>query len=267
MMWCLCSKAEHIRSRKLSRSDRSNEPPESGGLEGQTALVTGATGGIGQAISEALVARGVSVGLVGRRAAELDRMVQRLGAPGNCAVLADLNSDRQLRTAARSFLRRAGRLDILVHCGGIHLAGPLATAPVADFDRLWTANVRGPFLLTQLLLPALKMSRGQIVFVNSSIGVTTRPEVGQFAATQHALRALAETLRAEVNRDGVRVLNVHPGRTATRRQEQIFVKEGRPYRPDTLLQPADVAAVVIAALALPRSAEMTEVHVRPMIKP
>jgi NADP-dependent 3-hydroxy acid dehydrogenase YdfG len=90
--------------------------------------------------------------------------------------------------------------------------------------------------------------------------------VGQYASTQHALRAIADALRAEVNSDGVRVLTVYLGRTATARQARIFQLEGRRYSPDLLMQPDDVAQMVMAALLLPRTAEVTEIRMRPLIK-
>jgi NADP-dependent 3-hydroxy acid dehydrogenase YdfG len=235
-------------------------------LAGQTALVTGAGGDIGGAIAEALAARGAAVGLVGRRAPALRRVARRTAGERDRIFVADLTSDTEVRATARKFLRQFGRIDVLVHSNGIHLAAPLETAKLADFDRLWGANVRAPFLLTQVLLPSLRTSSGQIVFVNSSIGLDTRPGVGQFSATQHALRALADTLRAETNSAGVRVLSVFPGRTATKRQERIFRQEGRQYKPDRLVQPADIAAVVAEALTVPRTAEVTDIRIRPMLK-
>jgi NADP-dependent 3-hydroxy acid dehydrogenase YdfG len=235
-------------------------------LAGQSAIVTGASGAIGAAIAEALAAEGAAVGLLGRRRPALERLARRIG-DGSAPVVADLTSERELRAAVRGFLRREGRLDVLVHSNGIHLTAPLESARVQDFDRLWAANVRGPFLLTKQLLPALRASSGQIVFLNSSVGLETRPGVGQYSATQFALRALADTLRAEVNAEGVRVLSVYPGRTATKRQERIYREEGRPYEPARLLQPYDVAATVVGALLLPRTAEVTDVRIRSMIKP
>lgn len=236
-------------------------------LEGGTALVTGAAGGIGGAIVGALASRGVAVGLVGRRRARLARISESLGERPHFVFEADLASDPAVRATARSFLRRYGRLDVLVHSDGTHASSPLEYARVRDFDRLWSTNVRSPFLLTQLLLPALRASSGQIVFVNSSVGLETRAGVGQYSATQHALRALAETLRAELNTEGIRVLNVFPGRTATDRQRKIFRDEGRPYEPERLLQPEDIARVIVDTLALPRTAEVTDIQIRPMLKP
>lgn len=235
-------------------------------FKGRTALVTGASGEIGWAIAAELAERGAAVGVVGRRRARLERLVRRLPEGEHCILDVDLTSDTEVRALARLFLRRFGRIDTLVHSNGFYASGPLDRARLADFDRLWSANVRSPFLLTQLLTPALKASRGQIVFVCSSVSLYTRPGLGQYAATQHALRALAETTRSELNGDGVRVLTVYPGRTATERMRRIFRAEGRPYAPERLLQPADLATVVAESLALPSTAEVTDLHIRPALK-
>jgi NADP-dependent 3-hydroxy acid dehydrogenase YdfG len=93
-----------------------------------------------------------------------------------------------------------------------------------------------------------------------------RPEVGQYAATQHGLKAIADSLREEVNPYGIRVLSIYPGRTATPLQKRLHEAEGKLYRPEALLQPSDIASVVIHSLALPKTAEVTDIHIRPMIK-
>jgi len=122
-------------------------------------------------------------------------------------------------------------------------------------------------MLTQQLLPLLAAAHGQVVFINSSVGLTAkRPEIGQYAATKHALRAIADCLREEVNSNGIRVLTVYLGRTATPMQEVLHRLEGVPYNPEALLQPEDVASVVVHALMLPRTAEVTDISIRPMRK-
>lgn len=239
---------------------------ERASFSGRTALVTGASGGIGGAIAAALADSGAAVGLVGRRIEPLRRLGRRVGDASHFLYQADLSSDDQVRAVARSFLRRFGRLDVLVHSHGAHASAPLARARVRDFDRLWATNVRSSFLLTQLLIPALRASAGQIVFMNSSMGLQTRAGIGQYAATKHALRALADTLRAELNPDGIRVLSVYPGRTATKLQRTLHREEGRPFEPERLLRPEDIAAVVLDSLALPRTAEVTDISIRPMLK-
>ena len=159
----------------------------------------------------------------------------------------------------------AGGVDILVHSIGLFRAGPIASSPVADLDDQYRVNLRVPYLLTQALLPALIGRQGQVVFVNSSAGAhPARGNWGAYAATKHALRALADSLRDEVNRRGVRVLTVFPGRTATAMQEEVHRFEDRPYDPERFLQPEDVAAPIVQALSLPRTAELTDLHIRPM---
>ncbi len=178
----------------------------------------------------------------------------------------DLTIDDSVTELAAPLSRDVGRLDVLVHSAGVFEMGPLGAADVADLDSQYRTNVRGPYLLTQILLPLLRASRGQIVFVNSTVGLQARAGLGQYASTQHALRAIADALRAEVNSDGVRVLTVYLGRTATARQARIFSLEGRPYAPELLVQPDDVGEMVLAALRLPRTAEVTEIRMRPLVK-
>nr|MBA2641979.1 SDR family NAD(P)-dependent oxidoreductase [Actinomycetota bacterium] len=123
-----------------------------------------------------------------------------------------------------------------------------------------------PLQLTEVLLPALRKARGQVVFVNSS--AANRPSVANamYAATKRDLRAVADSLRDEVNPDGVRVLSVYAGRTATPMQEAVHEHEHRTYTPQLLMRPEDVTHVVLAALTLPPSAEITDVSLRPMAK-
>jgi NADP-dependent 3-hydroxy acid dehydrogenase YdfG len=235
------------------------------GLAGHTALVTGATSGIGRAIALALAAEGATVHAVGRRREALDSLVN--ARPSVRAESVDLLVDDDVERLVHNVNAGDERLDILVHAAGVFARGSMDCAPVADLDHLYRMNVRAPYVLTQGLLPALCRARGQVVFVNSSAGVRAGATLSQYAATKHALKALADSLRCEVNDDGVRVISVYPGRTASPMQQHLHQLEARPYRAPDLLQPDDVAAVVVHALTLPRTAETTDVHVRPMVKP
>ena len=159
-------------------------------------------------------------------------------------------------------------LDELVHGAGIIHRGSIEHASASSLDEQYSINVRAPYMLTQRLLPLLTTAQGQIVFVNSSAGLAASgPEIGQYAATKHALAAIADSIRGEVNSQGVRVLSLYLGRTATAMQEGLYRQDGAQYRPDELLQPEDVATMVIAALDLPRTAEVTDISIRPMRKP
>ena len=175
---------------------------------------------------------------------------------------ADLTRGLEIPRLADRVDRELRRLDFLVHSAGVIAFGTHESAPTGNFDLQYRANVRAPYVLTKALLPQLKSSQGQIVFISSTAALRARAGYGQFAATQHAFRALANALREEVNEAGIRVLSVYPGRTATQRQAKIFADEGRVYRPELLLQPEDIAAMVTAALRLPRTAEVTDIKIR-----
>ena len=234
----------------------------------QVALVTGASSGIGQAIATGLAAAGADLCLAGRNLEVLNQLEARLrpSASSVRSYRVDLSVDEEIETLRKSVEADFNRLDILVHSAGVLALAPLETARINDFDWQFRVNVRAPSLLTQALLPLLKERKGQIVFVNSSVGLASKADNSQYAATKHALRAVADSLRDEVNHLGVRVLSVYPGRTATPMQEMLCRSEGKDYPADKLLQPEDVASVVINALSLPRTAEVTNISIRPMNK-
>jgi NADP-dependent 3-hydroxy acid dehydrogenase YdfG len=237
-----------------------------GQLKDRVALVTGASRGIGRAIAVALAHEGATVCLVGRDDAALKASAALCG--GSAAVYsADLARDQDIAEVAARLGSEVGGLDIVVHAAGIIVPGQTAEATPADFDAQYRINVRAPWTLTRAVLPLLCAPRGQIVFVNSTAGLRANAGVGQYASTKHALRAIADTLRDELNADGVRVTSVYVGRTATSLQQALHAREGRPWRPERLIQPDDVAAVVLHALTLPRTVEMTDVTIRPLQKP
>jgi NADP-dependent 3-hydroxy acid dehydrogenase YdfG len=237
-------------------------------LRDELALVTGASGGIGGAIALALAKHSARIILTGRDAAKLLARADGLRslAASVETYACDLTKPEEIEEACARISDKHGRLDMLVHCAGVIQHGSLADAPLVCMDLQYAANVRGPLLLTQRLLPLLKKPRGQIVFINSSAGLNARPNAGQFSATQHAFKALADALRDEVNAEGVRISSVFPGRTATARISALHELEGRDFRPELLLQPEDVASVVLSILTLPWTAEVTNVNVRPMLK-
>lgn len=223
---------------------------------------------MGRAIALALAERGATVCLVGRDPGRLDSVAAEAKGRGGALVAhrADLTRDEDVQTLVGLVRGELRRVDILVHAAAMIELGPLASASVDDFDHQYRTNARAPYALTQALLPTLRERKGQVVFINSTAGLGAARGAGQYAATKHALRAIADSLRAEVNEDGVRVLSLYLGRTATPMQAAVHEVEGRPYRPELLIQPGDVAAVVMCALSLPRSAEVTEIRMRPLTK-
>jgi short-subunit dehydrogenase len=216
-----------------------------------------------------LAAQGVAVWVVGRDRAKLDEVAEstRQAAGRVRCVQADLTIDEHIADLADQLRVESDRIDVLIHCAGAFTLGALESSAIDDFDRLYRINVRAPYLLTQVFLPALRLAKGQIVFVNSSAGRSAGFNVSQYSATKHALRAMADSLRQEVNSQGIRVLSVYPGRTATPMQALVHAMEGKEFRPESLLQPEDVAAMIVSALSLPRTAEVTDIEMRSLQKP
>jgi short-subunit dehydrogenase len=227
---------------------------------GANAIVTGASSGIGRAIALSLGRAGMRVLLVGQDGGRLADAARASGADAE-TLACDL-------TTAEGFDKLAARvpacLGVLVHAAGLYEFAPVSATEPVIMDRLLNVNFRVPHQVTRLCLPALRAAQGQIVFVNSSQGVNATRQAGGYAATKHALKALADSLRAELNADGIRVLSIYPGRTATPMHASIYAAEGREYIPERLMQPEDIATMVVAALSLGRSAEVTDIMIRPM---
>jgi NADP-dependent 3-hydroxy acid dehydrogenase YdfG len=232
----------------------------------KTVIVTGATSGIGAAIAHALSASGANVFLIGRNARKLDAAARKI-APRRLAgtALADLGSVADLKQLLEVIGKRLRRVDVLLHAAGEYSWTEPGSLETDSFDLLFDVNVRAPYLLTQGLLPLLERTRGQVIFINSSVVKSPGQGVAAFKATQHAVQGLVDSLRQDFNRRGIRVSSLFPGRTATPRMRRIYAKQGTPYKPEALLSARDVAQVVVALTALPRQVEITDVQLRSLI--
>jgi short-subunit dehydrogenase len=237
-------------------------------LDKQLAVVTGASSGIGRALALELAARGASLCLVGRQLETLEAVAAaaRGEASQKYCYRADLSVSSEVDELVARINRELRSVDILVHCAATIGLGPVATASPGQLDLHYQTNLRAPYVLTQGLLPALKARQGQVLFVNSSAGLAAKANAAQYAASKHALKAFADSLREEVNPAGVRVLSLFPGRTASPMQAAVHAAEGKAYQPQLLAQPEDIAALAVHALTLPRSIEVTEISMRPMLK-
>jgi len=237
-------------------------------LSEKVAVVTGASSGIGAAIAREFARQRARLFLVGRDPGRLAQVAGEVASLSKVTTYVhDLRATELVEDLASRCLSDHGRIEVLVNCGGLYARGDFGSTEPSTLADMMHANVTGTYALTRALLPELVNRRGDVVFVNSSIVRNTGSGTGAFAATQHALGALAESLRAEVNKFGVRVLSIFPGRTATPRQERIFADEGREYDPGQLLQPGDVATIVAACLSLPPTAEVTDLYIRPTPPP
>jgi 3-oxoacyl-[acyl-carrier protein] reductase len=183
-----------------------------------SAVVTGASRGLGRAIARMLAGEGYDLWLAARSHDELDVLSGELrrGPDGPEVVTSgvDVTDEAQVHEWAGTIHQRAGAVDLLVVNAGIGAFAPIASFDVATFDRLFAVNVRGAFLTLQAFTPALRAATaGMAVVVSSDVSTRVFPEGGPYAATKHAVRALARTYQQE--QPDLRVLELRPGATDT----------------------------------------------------
>jgi short-subunit dehydrogenase len=177
-------------------------------LRGARVLVTGATGGIGQAIAVAVATRGAEVILSGRRTDVLDPLADRLGGQAIAADLAD-------RESIAALLDKAGKLDVIVANAALPAAGDLLDYSVAEIDRALEINLRSQIVLARLAVEQFvardAREKGQLVFINSLSGKNASAHTSMYNATKFGLRGFAQALREELRPQGVGVSSVYPG--------------------------------------------------------
>jgi short-subunit dehydrogenase len=191
-------------------------------LEGKTALITGATRGIGAAIARGFAAEGARVFLHGRDAAAGRALEHETGWRFFGADLAD---SAQVEELAAAVCRECDRLDILVNNAGVELVMPFSELDLAKLDRMWQVNVRAPAQLIHLLLPALKASGSASVINVTSIHETVPyPHNAGYSLTKAALGMLTRTIAIELAPFGIRVNNFAPGAVETDINREVVEK-------------------------------------------
>jgi short-subunit dehydrogenase len=174
-------------------------------LGGRTALVTGASGGLGQAIARALAARGASLVLSARKVDVLEALAAETGGR---VVACDLSD----RSAVERLVDEAGPVDVLVAGAGIPGSGTLESLTVAQIDRALDVNLRAPMVMTRLMAEGMvARGGGHIVYVSSLSGKAGTPRTSVYAATKFGLRGFAQSLREDLRPHGVGVSTVFPG--------------------------------------------------------
>ncbi|MGN9838211.1 SDR family NAD(P)-dependent oxidoreductase [Nonomuraea sp. H19] len=227
-------------------------------LDGRVAVVTGGAGAIGAAIATDLAALGARVVLADVDLPNAEKAAA--GLPGARAAALDLTSP----ASVEEFCGAVGAVDVLVHNAGVAIVAPFAESDPADWDLMWQVNLRGPMLLTKLLLPGM-MARGwgRLVFISSDGARAGSGGEGAYAATKAGLFGLAKTLAREAAKAQVTANVVCPGPTDTPMLRRVSAGEpglvdkiarGIPLR--RLGTPADVAGLV-AFLCTDRAAYIT----------
>ncbi|OIV37482.1 short-chain dehydrogenase [Mangrovactinospora gilvigrisea] len=184
-----------------------------GQLQNKTALVTGASTGIGLAIARRFAAEGATVYLTGRRKAELDAAVQQIGDRA-IAVPSDVSRTDDLDRLFEGIAARSGRLDIVVANAGVGGYEPLGLITEEDYERTTAVNLKGTIFTVQKALPLLDAG-ASVILLSSSAALRATPGLGVYAATKAAIRSLARTWAGELADHGIRVNALTPGPVAT----------------------------------------------------
>ena len=261
-------------------------------LHGKTAIVTGASSGIGRATAELLGQKGAHVYLVGRTQTALDEVRDLIGKAGGTASVACVNINESGRIA--SFVQRAldetKRLDIMVNNAGLEYPGSIIDGEADQWREMVDTNILALLSGCQAGVKAMRTCGAQGHIVNVSSVSAQRPNSGVYGATKHAVNVISSSLRDELENDDIRITNVMPGATSTnfaRNFPPAFAEQfigaagldipftpGQPLPAETLntlannlkpmlCNPIDVANAVIFAVSQPINVNIAEIVVRP----
>ncbi|SNR51605.1 SDR family oxidoreductase [Halorubrum vacuolatum] len=221
-------------------------------LEDATAIVTGASAGIGETTAHELAERGVDLTLVARRKERLASLAETLRDAYDVDVLVHAGDVRERSTsdtAIEATVDRFGSLDVVVANAGLGRGGDVETMTDEEFHAMQDTNVDGVFYLTRAALPALRASEGSLLLVGSFAGKFPRPFNPVYAATKWWVRGFAQSVAARVGDDGVAVSVINPSEVRT----EFGSADGDPFEerfePGTVTEPAEIAEAIAFAAA------------------
>ena len=228
-----------------------------------TALITGATEGIGRAITFGLGRAGYQVGVCARTPSRLRTLLDELAAAGITAAgyPADVGMDADVTALITHVTAALGPIDVLINNAGTAVLKPFAELTLDEWDTTMATNLRSLFLVTRAVLPGMRQRRrGSIINMASLAGRNGFVGGSAYTASKHAVLGFSRSLMLEVRSDNVRVITICPGSVDT---PLIHSQSAFAVTADRILQPQDVADVVLAALALPDRAMVSELDIRP----
>ncbi len=234
-------------------------------LTDRVAVVTGASTGIGRAVAHALGQAGCSLAICARTRGDLEAAASSLRetpAPRVLAITCDVSDEEEVAGLAEGVLDELGTPDVLVNNAGVGIFGRFQDLGIDDFDRTFGVNVRGAFLCSRAFVPAmLRAGGGVIVNVASLAAKNTFAGGSIYAASKHAVMGLSKCMMLDLREEGIRVLTVCPGSVDT----PFFDKQDH-MTPDraSILDPADVAELVVTAIRLSDRGTVSEVEIRPV---
>ncbi len=229
-------------------------------LKNKVAVITGASRGIGKSIATHFAAEGARLVISGRDRVRLDSMRDEFKREGTDAVsiVADVSNESDITRLIKAAHAEFGRIDILVNNAGFGIFKPVVEMTTAEYDSLFSVNMRGTFIATRETLPyMIKQNDGVIVNIASLAGKNAVENGAAYAATKWAMLGFGKSLMLEIRKYNIRVVTICPGSVDT------DFGSGRHPNPDKILKPADVAEAAVLAASLPATAMMSEIDLRP----
>jgi NADP-dependent 3-hydroxy acid dehydrogenase YdfG len=232
-------------------------------MEKKIAIVSGASRGIGRAVAAQLARENYFVLLLARNAEEITELEFEIDAAGGKALAytIDVSDEAQVEGMVQQALRDFGRIDVVVNNAGIGIFKPAEAITAEEWSRLMDVNVKGSFLLTKAVLPAMKAAgRGHILAIASDVSKRTFPEGSLYCASKYAQDAFFGALRKEVRPHKIKVSVIYPGLVDT------FFHEGEPGQAHRhyYLQPKDIADAVSYILGAPPHVVVDELMIHPL---
>jgi NADP-dependent 3-hydroxy acid dehydrogenase YdfG len=245
----------------------------SGILSGKTALVTGASSGIGRGAALSLAQAGAQVALVARRADRLQELAAEIEAVGGKALVrvADVTDEADATGAVADAVSHFGGLDILVNSAGMTQVGKVENGNLDDWRYVFELNFWASFYTSRAAIPALKAGGGDIINISSTAGRrAVGSTFGPYASSKFALTAFNESLRAEVTLAGIRVCIIEPGATSTEIYEHIKDERVRGniqqhIEKEGAMLPEDIGDAIVFVCSLPPRVNISQLVIRPSV--
>ncbi len=263
-------------------------------LTGKTAIVTGASSGIGRATAERFGGAGAHVFLGGRSSAPMEESAKRIREAGGQAsvVVLDVRDAAQVRGLVEGALSATGRVDVMVNNAGVSFPAPILEGEPEEWRTMLETNILGLLVGCQAAAKAMRACSAEGHIVNISSVAAQRPDSGVYGSTKHAVNCISATLRKELAEDTIRVVNVMPGAIGTnfarnfdpefiagfaklsgveievkkgeKLPDEVFEKLG-PIMRQRLGTPEDVADAILYAVTQPIHVNVADIVIRPPI--
>jgi NADP-dependent 3-hydroxy acid dehydrogenase YdfG len=257
---------------KYQEHENNEHQEEMEDLSNQTAIITGASSGIGAATAKLLAGNGASVALAARSGDKLQSLQEDIQAAGGEAISVetDVTEREQLQNLAGNAKEHFGSIDILVNNAGLMPLSYMKKLHVDEWDKMIDVNIKGVLYSIAAVLPVMvDQQAGHIVNISSVDGRMVYPGGAVYCATKYAVRALTDGLRQELSSsDGIRLTCIEPGTVDTPlagaiTDEDIKEATEKQHRGMEMLHPGDIAHAILYAVSQPDRVDVSEIQVMP----